>query len=179
MSGSITKTIRIRAVDLPKIENVMSEKGLTWSGAVHYLLSNETGNSDRELERYRKKFSVLSTRVRLEADKYFKNEQYTMLEIVPVVFKSKDDTIESENADLESTIKNIKSMLPFMNITYESFMKLVENGLTDLSLTVENGKLKTNNVDLRLDEFYETCREIGVDPQQALNRTVQGMRKGK
>lgn len=178
MSGSITKTIRIRAVDLPKIESVMSEKGLTWSGAVHYLLSNKTEYSDRELERYRQKFSALSTRVRPEADKYFKNEQYTMLEIVPVGFKGAI-TSESVNTELELTIKNIKSMLPFMNITYDGFMKLIENGLTDLSLTVENGKLKTTNVDLKLDEFYEVCREIGVDPQQALNRTVQGMRKGK
>lgn len=179
MSGSITKTIRIRAVDLPKIESVMSEKGLTWSGAVHYLLSNETGNSDRELERYRKKFSVLSTRVRPEADKYFKNEQYTMLEIVPLGYKGINTTSESTNTELDNTIKNIKSMLPFMNITYESFMKLIENGLTDLSLTVENGKLKSKNVDLKLDKFEEMCKQIGIGQQEAIDKTVSSMQKGK
>ena len=41
MSGSIIKTIRIRAVDLPKVECVMRDKGLTWSGAIHDLLSEK------------------------------------------------------------------------------------------------------------------------------------------
>lgn len=158
------------------------------NGSVKHKNGNVKQNTDnsvkqnesfvKQYENLKAKFDLLHSRVRPEADKYFKNEQYTMLEIVPVGFKGASAS-ENANTELELTIKNIKSMLPFMNITYDGFMKLIESGLTDLSLTVENGKLKTNNVDLKLDEFYEVCREIGVDPQQALNRTIQGMRKGK
>lgn len=38
MPKSITKTIRIRAVDLPYVESIMAEKKLTWSGAMHYII---------------------------------------------------------------------------------------------------------------------------------------------
>lgn len=38
MPKSITKTIRIRAVDLPYVERIMAEKKLTWSGAMHYII---------------------------------------------------------------------------------------------------------------------------------------------
>ena len=45
MSGSITKTIRIRAVNLPYIERMMATDDLTWSGAV-----NEAIRRSREAE---------------------------------------------------------------------------------------------------------------------------------
>lgn len=38
MPKSITKTIRIRAVDLPYVERIMAERKLTWSGAMHYII---------------------------------------------------------------------------------------------------------------------------------------------
>lgn len=36
--GSITKTVRINADDLRVFEDIMRKNGLSWSGAVHYLV---------------------------------------------------------------------------------------------------------------------------------------------
>jgi hypothetical protein len=41
--GSITKTIRINAEDLKVIEEIMGREGVTWSGAIHYLVGNGEG----------------------------------------------------------------------------------------------------------------------------------------
>lgn len=159
------------------------------NGSVKHKNGNVKQNTDnsvkqnesfvKQYDSLKAKFDLLHSRVRPEADKYFKNEQYTMLEIVPLGYKGINTTSESTNTELDNTIKNIKSMLPFMNITYESFMKLIENGLTDLSLTVENGKLKSKNVDLKLDKFEEMCKQIGIGQQEAINKTVSSMQKGK
>ena len=37
--GSITKTIRLSPQDREYIEGIMRENGVTWSGAVHYLVN--------------------------------------------------------------------------------------------------------------------------------------------
>lgn len=172
MSGSITKTIRIRAVDLPKIESVMSEKGLTWSGAVHYLLSNETENSDRELERYRKKFSVLSTRVRQEADKYFKNEQYTMLEIVPVGYKGVNTTSESVNTDKFVELSEDLRM-PY-DVMYSEIKRLTDSG----ELMKEGIGFAVHEHGLDIKEFLKVCKDAGKDAQKCLNGFTNSLRNG-
>lgn len=158
------------------------------NGSVKHKNSNVKQNTDnsvkqnesfvKQYDSLKAKFDLLHSRVRPEADKYFKNEQYTMLEIVPVGFKD-DNTSENVNTELDNIIENIKSMLPFMNVTYDGFMKLIESGLTDLSLTVENGKLKSKNVDLKLDKFEEMCKQIGIGQQEAIDKTVSSMQKGK
>lgn len=38
--GSITKTVRINADDLRVFEDIMRRNGLSWSGAVHYLIEH-------------------------------------------------------------------------------------------------------------------------------------------
>lgn len=38
--GSITKTVRINADDLRVFEDIMRKNGLSWSGAVHYLVEH-------------------------------------------------------------------------------------------------------------------------------------------
>lgn len=47
--GSITKTIRIRAVDLPYVEKAMVEHNLTWSGAIHYLIQKSVNTECKHL----------------------------------------------------------------------------------------------------------------------------------
>ena len=44
--GSITKTIRLSPIDREYIESLMSERGLTWSGAVHYVISGGTRSEE-------------------------------------------------------------------------------------------------------------------------------------
>lgn len=41
--GSITKTIRINAEDLAVIEELMAREGLSWSGAIHKIISDRAG----------------------------------------------------------------------------------------------------------------------------------------
>lgn len=44
--GSITKTIRLSPIDREYIESLMLERGLTWSGAVHYVISGGTRSEE-------------------------------------------------------------------------------------------------------------------------------------
>lgn len=49
--GSITKTIRINAQDREYIEGIMRENGLTWSGAIHYIIGLK--DTPEEVKEYR------------------------------------------------------------------------------------------------------------------------------
>lgn len=46
-TGSITKTVRINSEDKEYLERIMAEEGLTWSGAVHKIVS-ERGVPEKE-----------------------------------------------------------------------------------------------------------------------------------
>lgn len=46
--GSITKTIRINAEDKEYLEKMMDERGLTWSGVVHQIVSERGTPTKKE-----------------------------------------------------------------------------------------------------------------------------------
>lgn len=49
--GSITKTIRLSAEDKEKVEGMMKDGGLTWSGAVHRLICEFDRGTPTEFKR--------------------------------------------------------------------------------------------------------------------------------
>lgn len=69
-AGSITKTIRINAEDKAIIEELMAKEALTWSGAVHRLISEgsvpkrEKGNTKGVPDGFKEAFKELSDSVK-------------------------------------------------------------------------------------------------------------------
>ena len=126
---------------------------------------------NKELERYKQKFSVLSTRVRKEAHEYFQNEQYTALEIVPIGYCDK----QSECGSIPKNIyDDLMSMVKTFGMTYEQFMTEIDRFLNDGYIVNDCGSLKTIDSKLDTSEFVAKCEELGIkDYQSMFDRIVK------
>ena len=77
------------------------------------------------------------------------------------------------NKDLEE----IDSMAKFFGMEGGDLLKGVCAGLMDGNLTVENGKV-VGVPELNLENFKEVCHDKGLDPQKALEKAIQSIRRG-
>ena len=75
-------------------------------------------------------------------------------------------------------LKDIRQMARCFGVETGDLLHQVCEGLNDGSLTSENGKVR-GVPDIDLTDFYEVCHERGVRPQEALDKLVQNMRRGK
>lgn len=127
--GSITKTVRINAEDLKVIEGIMADKGLSWSGAIHFL-ANNAGTPSKN----------------------------------------------PEKSSLSAELEDIKEMVGLFGIGFEDFTVKLCDAMNDGTIYIDEGEIKVQT-DLMLDEFYEVCHEANVEPQDAINKVVQMLRR--
>ena len=69
-------------------------------------------------------------------------------------------------------------MAVFWGITGSELLKGVYAGLEDGNLSYENGKV-VGIPEVDLENLYDVCHERGIEPQEAINKLVLTMRKGK
>lgn len=90
------------------------------------------------------------------------------------VAKSEKILEASPNEDM----KEIESMANFFGMTGNDLLKEVCEGLTEGVLTIENGKI-AGVPDINLEDFKDTCHEMGVDPQKILEKATQCLKRGQ
>lgn len=78
----------------------------------------------------------------------------------------------------DEILRDIGQMARCMHVETEEFLQQVCDGLNEGYLTCEGGKVK-GIPEIDLTGFYDVCHELGLRPQEALNKMVQNMRRGK
>lgn len=106
-----------------------------------------------------------------------KQRNITIAEYVRVLING--DKPKSYSNEIMTLLKDIFTMASLNGISNEDFLKILDKEMTDGTLIIENGRIKSVNTDLRLDEFYEVCHEVGADPQKMINETIKNMIKGR
>lgn len=159
------------------LKEYVKQKKLAKQGFVEQKMDSVKQNSADSVKHYKRlqeKFNELAARVMPEANEYFKNGQYTMLKIVPVVFKSDSEKVGEISADL---YKHIMSMVSTYGMTYEEFMRIIDYFLE--KCFISNDGKGTYTVDSRLDtsSFMTKCEEYGIkDYQGVFDKMVKTMK---
>ncbi len=101
------------------------------------------------------------------------NEQITeFIEGKPVKISEKSEA--SPNNDL----KEVESMANFFGLTLDKMLSKICEGLTDGTLTIENGKV-VGVPEIDLENLKEACHDRGIGMQEAIDKTVKNLRSGK
>ena len=159
------------------LKEYVKQKNLAKHGFVEQKMDSVKQNSMdsvKHYERLQTKFDELAARVMPEAADYFKNEKYDMLNIVPVGFKSDSEKVGEISADL---YKHIMSMVSTYGMTYEEFMRIIDDFLE--KCFISNDGKETYTVDSRLDtsSFITKCDEYGIkDYQGVFDKMVKTMK---
>lgn len=104
---------------------------------------------------------------------------YTLIFEKKIVFDGENLKISEKsgltpNKDLEE----IESMAKFFGMDVGELLKGVCDGLMDGNLTVENGKV-VGVPEVNLEKLEEACHERGIGMQEAIDKLVLTMKKGK
>lgn len=159
------------------LKEYVKQKKLAKHGFVEQNKGSVKQNSAdfvKHYERLQEKFNELAARVMPEATDYFKNEKYGMLKIVPIGFKSDSEKAGEISADL---YKHIMSMVSTYGMTYEEFMRIIDDFLE--KCFISNDGKETYTVDSRLDtsSFMKKCDEYGIkDYQGVFDKMVKTMK---
>ena len=168
---NISESVRIA------LREYVKQKNLAKQGFVEQnkgSAKQKSVNSVKHYEELQSKFNELSARVIPGANDYFKNGQYDMLKIVPVGFKSDSEKVGEISADL---YKHIMSMVSTYGMTYEEFMRIIEDFLE--KCFISNDGKETYTVDSRLNTsgFIKKCDEYGIkDYQGVFDKMVKTMK---
>lgn len=101
------------------------------------------------------------------------NEKITeFIEGKPVKISEKSEA--SPNNDL----KEVESMANFFGLTLDKMLSKICEGLTDGTLTIENGKV-VGVPEIDLENLKEACHDRGIGMQEAIDKTVKNLRSGK
>lgn len=84
---------------------------------------------------------------------------------------------QKSEASPNNDLKEVESMANFFGLTLNEMLSKICEGLTDGTLTIENGKI-VGTPDLELENFKEACHDMGVEPQKILDKAAQGVRRG-
>lgn len=83
-----------------------------------------------------------------------------------------------DNSVIQNPIMaDLMKMLSLCGIGYEDFIKIVHKALENGDISIENGEIRTRD-SLDLERLYEVCHERGIDPQEAIDKTVKMIGRG-
>ena len=104
---------------------------------------------------------------------------YTLISEKKAVFDGETlKILQKSGLKPNEDLKEIESMANFFGLSTEELLKGMCAGLMDGNLTVENGKV-VGIPELELENLYDVCHERGIEPQEAIDKLVLNMRKGK
>ena len=120
------------------------------------------------------------------ADYFEKLPLNRVIESVYTLILEKTVSFDGENLKIlqksglkpNEDLKEIESMANFFGLSTEELLKGMCAGLMDGNLTVENGNV-VGIPEINLDELEEICHERGIEPQEAIDKLVLTMKKGK
>ena len=78
----------------------------------------------------------------------------------------------------EKILDDLATMQMFMGGSVAEMIRLFDEAVNEGVIAYENGRY-VGVPDVDLETFYEVCHERGVEPQEAINKLVLDMRKGK
>lgn len=172
--GNISENVRKALTEYVKQNNDCVKQNNPKQSSSVKQNNDDYVKQNKELEHLKQKFSILSTRVRPEADEYFKNDQYTILEIVPVGYCDKQSGCGSLPKGLYD---HIMSMVGTYGMSYEEFMKIIDVFLDKCYIQDDGGTLKTIDSKLDTSGFIAKCEEYGIkDYQTVFDRMVKQMK---
>ena len=78
----------------------------------------------------------------------------------------------------EKILDDLATMQMFMGGSVAEMIRLFDEAVNEGVIAYENGRY-VGVPDVDLESFYEVCHERGVEPQEAIDKLVLDMRKGK
>lgn len=84
---------------------------------------------------------------------------------------------QKSEASPNNDLKEVESMANFFGLTLNEMLSKICEGLTDGTLTIENGRI-VGVPEVDLENFKEACHEKGIDLQKALDKATQSIRRG-
>lgn len=81
-----------------------------------------------------------------------------------------------KNSGLSAELRDIEAMVGLFGVSFDDFSKKLCEAMNDGTIYIDEGEIKVQT-DLMLDEFYEVCHEKNVEPQEAINKVVQMLRR--
>lgn len=87
--------------------------------------------------------------------------------------KSPKGEDEKDSPEMRDTIQ----MLTLYGISFDKFLGMMHESLENGNITIEDDGLKTKD-SLDLERLYEVCHERGIDPQEAIDKTVKMIGRG-
>lgn len=88
--------------------------------------------------------------------------------------KSQKGEDQKDSPEMRDTIQ----MLTLYGISFDKFLGMMHESLENGNITIEDGGLKTKD-SLDLERLYDACHERGIDPQEAIDKTVKMIGGGK
>lgn len=137
------------------------------------------------------KTRVKTIRISNESADYFENIPLNRaVESLYSLLQSKNATFDGENIhfggvhtektknseSLSAELEDIEAMVGLFGISFEDFTVKLCEAMNDGTIYIDEGEIKVQT-DLMLDEFYEVCHEANVEPQDAINKVVQMLRR--
>lgn len=90
--------------------------------------------------------------------------------------KSRKREVEDKKDDISPEMRDTIQMLTLYGISFDKFLGMMHESLENGNITIEDDGLKTKD-SLDLERLYDVCHERGIDPQEAIDKTVKMIRR--
>ena len=163
---SITKTIRLNADDIAIVKLLMRTKGLTWSGAIHWLI-NQRGTPQKEEK------VIRGTPQKWVQGPLKTAEIQELLGVHPTNEKGVHPTFISD-----ATREDIEKMCHLSGISTVYFFEEVDRLFNEGKLEVDCMRLKSNG-EYDLSTLESVCHLNNVSVEDAIEKTIISMSRNR
>lgn len=195
--GAITKTIRLNAEDREYIESLMLGENLTWSGAIHKVISERgtpqngsqknRGNKkegqgtpydeirDLEIRDLRYRLQELRTRCKGEkATELFDSKLYSHIQIEPIL--GGEGTPHRQDLMDRAVERDIGNMCKASGISTHDFYRGVCELFNEGQIGIEEGKVKSYG-EYDMKDFEMVCYKLRERPEKMLEKLTRSLER--
>lgn len=125
-----------------------------------------------------KKETTIILRVNVETkDRLTREADMEHISLSEYLRKKLGDNSVIQN-EISPEMRDTIQMLTLYGISFDKFLGMMHESLENGNITIEDDELKTKD-SLDLERLYEVCHERGIDPQEAIDKTVEMIGGGK
>lgn len=169
------RSVRFDEETLMLLDNIGKNASDTIREAIVYYLDHKDDIDPKhekqlkENETLARYWATLAEKAPAEAQEDIKQGNLDNLKIVNLSYNGGEDT---------PNVARVKEMLRFFGVSYDTFMKMICDGMEKGDISIRRGKLE-GIPEYRLDELIETCRINNVNPGRAIHLTERFVKDGR